>query len=177
MRLHPARILVAAGLWVGLFQLNAWAFQSFEWNPVVNWVFLPAAVRLLAVLLWGWEGCLGIWLGTLVTNQALFGTATQASLAVASISALAPWLAVGAARMLLAIPSDLAGLRPASLLVLAGASALSSALLHTLYFSFTKDSTRLADDLLPMLVGDVAGTLIVLYTLRAVLLAWHRARP
>jgi hypothetical protein len=49
-------------------------------------------VRLLAVLLWDWEGSLGILIGTLVTNEAVFTQSVGQSLAVASISALAPWL-------------------------------------------------------------------------------------
>ncbi len=66
-------VAVAAGLWIGLYDLNCWAFEAFMVSPLIAWVFLPAAVRLLVVLLGGWPGALGLGLGTLITNGPVFG--------------------------------------------------------------------------------------------------------
>ena len=68
-----AAVPAVALLWVGLYHLNDWMFAAFEEGRAANWIFLPAGLRLIAVLVLGWRGVLGLWLGTLATpNDAFF---------------------------------------------------------------------------------------------------------
>lgn len=159
---------LAASFWVCAYYLNGWLFAALESTRTANWVFLPAAVRLLAVLLLGGWGALGLAIGTLVTNGPIFGWVTLASVAVATLSALAPYFAVQVGRVLLHLPPTLHGITGVSLLQLGAMSAVSSVILHSgLFYVLGSDSGK--GGFVSMLVGDVLGTLLVLYVLRTLL--------
>ena len=53
---------VALAYWL-LYDLNAWFFASFSFTATVAWIFLPAAIRVIAVLLLGWRGFAGLFIG------------------------------------------------------------------------------------------------------------------
>lgn len=172
----PARLLrdlaVIAGvaaMWLGLYYLNDWAFSFFHKTEAASWVFLPAALRLVAVLLWGVPGALGLWLGAVITSSVVFGQLTPAVLIAAPMSALAPLLAVAIMRRPLALRPDLGGLSVGSLVQLALANATCSALLHSLAFLVLNDAKAHAADIFVMLTGDLVGTLVVLYALKLAL--------
>jgi hypothetical protein len=44
-----ASAIAVALLWVLLFRLNRWALSSFDVTVFISWIFLPAAIRMLAV--------------------------------------------------------------------------------------------------------------------------------
>ena len=46
-------ICAVALLWVALFEVNNWLFSITEVSRYINWIFLPAALRVLAVLVLG----------------------------------------------------------------------------------------------------------------------------
>jgi hypothetical protein len=157
----------AAALWVGLYELNAWMFSAFEHSQTISWIFLPAAVRLLVLLLWGWRGALGLWLGALVTNVPVFGVLTAASLLAATASAAAPCLAVGLGRSVFGLATSLHGLTSGALLKLAALNAACSVALACVFTDIW--GVRSLADGGAMFVGDLVGTLIVLYASRALL--------
>jgi len=170
----PQEIAVAtsvAVLWVGLYWLNDWAFYSFEKSQAASWIFLPAALRLIAVLIWGVPGALGLWLGAVVTSSQVFGTWTPAVLIAAPMTALAPLLAVTLMREPLALKPDLRGLSTSALAQLALVNATCSALLHCLVFLALNDPKANPADIFTMLVGDLVGTLVVLYGIKLLLIA------
>ena len=163
---------VAAGiavLWVCLYWLNDWAFHSLEKTQAASWIFLPAALRLIAVLIWGLPGALGLWIGALVTSSQVFGSWTPAVLIAAPMSALAPLLAVALMREPLGLKPDLRGLSVGALAQLALANATCSALLHCLVFILLNDPIANPADILTMLIGDLIGTLVALYALKLLL--------
>jgi hypothetical protein len=166
---------LSAALWVCVYYLNGWLFAALESTRTANWVFLPAAVRLLVVLLFGGWGALGLGVGTLITNGPIFGWMTLPSAAVATLSALAPYLAVQAGRVLLRLPATLHGVTGISLLQLGAMSAACSVLMHSVLF-YILDSANGINDLVSMLVGDVLGTLLLLYALRTLLVWGERWR-
>ena len=158
-------------LWIGLFHLNGWVFAALEETGTANWIFLPAALRLLAVLVWGWAGALGLWVGTFVTASMVFGCGSAAVWVAPPLSALAPLIAVGLLRKPLGLRPDLQGLRAADLAQLALASATLSAALHSLAFVWVGAALANPADVITMLVGDLVGTFVVLYALKLVLSA------
>ena len=87
-------VAVVVLLWTLLFELNDWMFSSVERTPFINWVFLPAALRVVAVLLLGWRGVAGLFLGALLTNRPEWGVNLMDTLALSTLSAAAPWVAV-----------------------------------------------------------------------------------
>ena len=156
-------------LYLGLFNLSATAFSGLEYSTGVSWVFLPAGMRLLCTLLFAEEGAVGLFLAAIVialsdTSQMDLATGIGA----AGISALAPYLSY---RLALAygLPASLRTLTPGWLSVLVFAYAGMSALMHQLWFVYRGISDNLVAGFGAMFIGDLVGTLIVLYSMKAVL--------
>ena len=150
-------------LWVALFEINHGLFSTFEVTAFANWVFLPAGLRVVAILLLGWKGVAGLFLGALWTNHPVVGVNLLESVALSSASALAPYLGVQACRRLLRCPPDWNGLAAKHLLGLALVCAALSAQAHNLYFLLATGTHRSLVALLPMFTGDVLGTLLVFW--------------
>lgn len=149
-----------AMIWLFFYHFNAWAFAYFEHNPNVSWVFLPAGIRLLAVFVFGWSGVLGLFVGSIATNE---NDVDAYVIGLSSISALAPMLAVIICRWSLAIPKSLIGLTGLQLLVFAITGAMTNSFLSQLYFYTPNTSILLPQNFVPMFVGDILGTLIIFF--------------
>lgn len=149
--------------WYLLYHLNQWMFASFMVSDQVSWIFLPAAIRMLAVVLFGWAGVLGLFLGALFTNQ-LFGEVPFiTAMTMSVLSSLGPWLAYRTCIQWFNLPDDLAGLKPRHLLILSAVGAFFICVPHCIFFYVSGISTSLWHDLIPMFTGDLVGTLVVLY--------------
>lgn len=166
-----AVVVGTAALWVALYKLNEWAFAFSSKTEAAAWIFLPAALRLVAVLVWGVAGALGLWLGAIVTASMVFGVASPMVIVAAPVNGLAPLLAVAVMRGPLALRPDLGGLSAGALAQLAVANATCSALLHSLVFFELGDPRANPADIFTMLIGDLVGTLVVLYALKLLLVA------
>jgi hypothetical protein len=161
-----AMILFALGValaWVALFQVNVWLFSEIHLTTFISWIFLPAAIRMLAVMIGGWSGALGLFVGAILTNLSLLELEPFNVLILAALSALGPIVAVHLCTRWLQLPGDFAGLQRSQLLVFAVAGAVFNTFPHNLFFYTTGLSYDAWSGLLPMFVGDLAGTLIVLY--------------
>jgi len=156
-------VLGVALLWVALYQFNAWLFDEIHLTGFISWIFLPAAIRMLSVMIGGWTGALGLFVGALLTNLNLLMFEPLNAVVIAALSALGPLVAVYLCTRWLRLPNDLAGLQRSQLLVFAVAGAVFNVFPHNLYFYLTGLSYDAWSGILPMFVGDLAGTLIVLY--------------
>jgi len=156
-------VLGVAVAWFMLFRFNAWLFSSIQLTGFISWIFLPAAIRMLAVMVGGWAGFLGLFLGAVATNLDQLKYEPFNIVALAGLSALGPIVAVQLCTRWLHLPSDLSGLQRSQLLVFAIAGAVFITFPHNLYFYFTGLSPDVWSGIVPMLVGDIVGTLIVLY--------------
>lgn len=150
-------------LWVVLFEINRWLFSLADVSIHISWIFLPAALRILSVLLLDWRGVIGLFFGALLTNHPVVGVNMTEALMLSSISALAPMLAVRVCTGWLKISHDLAGLSFKQLAAISAVGALISAALHNIYFQAHEQGHRLLAGLVSMLCGDLLGTLVVLY--------------
>jgi hypothetical protein len=165
--LHAGQLAAEVGgvalLWVVLYWLNAQLFAQLQYSTYINWIFLPAAVRVLAVLLFGWRGALGLFMGALITFDMTLGDSGLSILVQTALSALAPWAAVHWTARWLKMNTDLQGLnfRQLALLCLAGAGLSAAA--HTMLFSVQAHDPQLLWGFLPMFGGDLLGTLLVVY--------------
>ena len=157
-----------AALWVLLFQLNSWLFARWETSALANWIFLPAALRLVAVLILGWRGALGLLLGAVVTS-ALMETPWPENVVLPALSALGPVIAVKLARDHLHWPVDLQGLRYSHLMWLAALGAVSNGLLHHAYLALSAPDLDWDEVLVTMVGGDLLGTFVVMVVASAVL--------
>jgi len=149
--------------WVLLFQINLWIFSELHITGFISWIFLPAAIRMLAVMVGGWAGSLVLFLGAILTNLSLLKYEPFNIVILAGLSTLGPLVAFNLCTRWLKLPQDLAGLQRSQLLVFAVAGAIFNTIPHNFYFYFTGLSPDAWSGVIPMFVGDLAGTLIVLY--------------
>ena len=158
-----ASAVAVALLWVLLFRLNRWAFSSIDVTIFISWIFLPAAIRMLAIMACDWVGALGLFAGALITNQADPAAGLTDGLVLAFLSATGPLLAFWCCTRLLRLPPTLTGLTAWQLLVFAVVGALLNAVPHNIYFYFSGRMTSPIEGLVPMFFGDLLGTMVVLY--------------
>ena len=164
------QVLVVAIAWVTLYLVNDWLFQFVAVSEYVSWVFLPAAVRMLAVLLAGWFGVAGLFVGSLITGLYGFdGTPIGQVVVLAGLSALAPMLALILCTSWLNLRSDLRGLSALQLLALSVVCGALTAGLHSLHLWGFGVVGQFSDAFLPMFVGDLVGTVTMLYVAKILL--------
>jgi hypothetical protein len=58
-----------AALWVGLFKFNSIFFEYLGVSQYISWVFLPAAIRMISVMLFDWVGAAGLFVGAVITSD------------------------------------------------------------------------------------------------------------
>ncbi|MEI8402611.1 MAG: hypothetical protein WCG12_17555 [Alcaligenaceae bacterium] len=129
-----ASAIAVALLWVLLFRLNRWAFSSIDVTIFISWIFLPAAIRMLAVMACDWAGALGLFAGALFTSQADPAAGLTDGLVLAFLSATGPLVAFWLCTRLLSLPVTLTGLTARQLLVFAAVGAVLNAVPHNIYF-------------------------------------------
>ena len=171
-----ACVLAAAAAWRLAFEVHLWIDTLVQGDSGLHWVFLPAAVGLLAVLVGHWAGAGGIFIGSLLTAPQHFGDVPLDGLIGAALCALAPMLGMLAWRRLLRVPPDLRGMRPWHLAALALLYALFSASSKTLFYWLRDLVDEPLQGLLTIVVGELAGILIGVYLLRGLLQIVDRLR-
>ncbi len=175
-------IVVSAALYFSFFRMNSYAFQMFELHAGANWVFLPAGLRLLCTLVFGGAGAIGLWIASLLIVVSDFIEVDTITALVSSvISAGAPYLAYRLA-LRAGMPDTLVQLTPKRLMQLSIAYAFANALLHSAWYALRDIHPDFIGGFVTMFVGDLIGTLVVLYAMKTLLavfraLKLRRAQP
>jgi hypothetical protein len=139
-----------------------WVFKSLEVNHYVSWIFLPAFIRILSVLLFGWTAVIGLIIGAIITSQpADTGHATPYVLAI--ISGVGPMFAVRFCESILKLPPTLIGIRPSHLFIFAITGSFVNVSLNGCHFALHNLPSHPITSLSPMFIGDMLGTIIMLY--------------
>lgn len=160
--------------WTLLFKLNMWAFKSLEVNHFVSWIFLPAFIRILSVLLFGWAAVTGLIIGAIITsNPSDIGHTTPYVLPL--ISGVGPMIAVRFCEYVLKLPPTLIGIRPSHLFIFAITGAFVNVSLNGYYFALHQLPSHPITCLSPMFIGDMLGSIIMLYVASFTLKAWVKA--
>ncbi len=172
LKLSFTIVVCIALLWCSVYYLNEWLFSNFIFvQNAINWVFLPAAIRLFAVLLAGWVGVFGLFLGSIVTSTWVWGedqVVTQI-LVLATISSMAPMLGLLVCTRVLKINNNFQGLSALNLLWLCATIAFLSVLAHNFAYYYFGRTVNILGGIGPMFVGDFLGMLIVLYVVKLTL--------
>ena len=158
-----------ATVWVGLFKLNAIFFESIGFSHHISWIFLPAAIRMISVMLLDWTGAAGLFVGALITNAPLVEQNLSEAIALSGLSALGPVLAFTFCTRWLRISANLSGLGLRQLILFGLVGALCNVIPHNIYFYMADRMCSPLDSVVPMFVGDLIGTVIVLYVCALVL--------
>jgi hypothetical protein len=174
MKLVPSRlqllfVLVTITLFMVTLVANTWLFKWSEHIPGVAWVYLPAGMRMLCTLLFAGAGAVGLVIVSLgVSFLYFFPDDHERAFVGGMIGGLAPYFVYLYARHAWGLQASLVNLSSGRLLSLSLAYAVANSLLHNLYFAW-RGQQDLLDSFVAMCVGDLTGTLIVLYTIKAVL--------
>ncbi|MGO4332169.1 hypothetical protein AB4Z48_34520 [Cupriavidus sp. 2TAF22] len=173
VRLQLSMVFATIAMFVLTLALNEWLFRQLEFVPGINWVYLPAGIRLLSTLLFGEAGALGLLIVSWAVSFFYFFPNDFARAFMGGILAsVAPYLVYRLARHSFGLHASLTNLTPARLLACVVAYAIASPLLHHIWFALHADHivpAELIRGFLVMFVGDLTGTLIVIYAMKAVL--------
>ena len=162
-------ILVTMVLFLVTIGLNILLFTELEFARGINWVYLPAGMRLVCTLVFAEDGAIGLLLVSWLVSFCIFFPDDPARAFVGGIvAAVAPYGVYCGARRAWGFHASLASLTPGRLLVLAVAYSIASPALHHLWFAL-QGQEDLWRSFLAMFIGDLNGTLIVLYGAKAML--------
>ncbi len=168
--LQVSMVTMSVGLYLGTMALNEMAFTELQEFPGVNWVFLPAGIRLLCTLLFGVWGVTGIGLATLfITTQYLFPDQWAYATGLSFVSAMAPYLVYLSARHYFGLAESLINLSPHRLLMCSVAFGIVSSGLHHFWFWLNGTAPVSFKSLAAMITGDIIGAIIILYVVKTVL--------
>ena len=162
-------VIGIAVTWLAAFKLNEWAFSGTIHSARANWIFLPAAIRVIAVLLFGDLGALGLVVGAYLVVSGAGGDNGMHSFTLAVSSGIAPLIAVIALKRWFSISNTLARLRPSHIIALSVACAASNAALLNGYLWLAGHLHSDFVQIATVFIGDVLGMAIVLLVLSVAL--------
>jgi hypothetical protein len=149
--------------------LNEVFFRRAEFLQGIGWIYIPAGTRLLCTLLFGWAGTIGLLVtGWFACYLYYFPGDMVRATAGTIAGAIGPLLVYLIARYRFGLQSSLRNLGAQGLLLCAIACAVASPLLHHIWFALRHEEHLFAGFLV-MFVGDLAGSVIVLYAAKALL--------
>jgi uncharacterized membrane protein YeaQ/YmgE (transglycosylase-associated protein family) len=167
LRLHFCSVIGTAVVFTFSLWVNEELFTHSEFVRGVNWIYLPAGIRLLSTLL---LGAIGLLLASWLVNFFyFFPNDPVRSIVGGIIATVAPYAAYRLAQEIFGLRASLLNLTSRRLLLLVLAYSIASPLLHHIWFFLRGDTQNIAERFLAMFVGDLAGTLIVIYTMKALL--------
>jgi hypothetical protein len=174
---HFACVAFTTIVFLGLNWVNEVAFLGLEHSNGVNWVFLPAGIRLLATLLFGLAGFEGLLLAGLYLNFWHFDFQSDfRAWSGAFAGAAGPYVAALFARHWFDLRGRLQGLTVRALLFTALLCGFLSPILHhALMWVLTGEVDWHA--LTAMIVGDIAGIVVVLALAKGVIALAERHDP
>ncbi|WP_241687794.1 hypothetical protein [Janthinobacterium sp. 17J80-10] len=170
LRLNAAMVAGSAILFLLVFLANEWLFNSarFEFVRGVNWIYLPAGMRLLCTLLFGGMGAIGILIASWITAVFYFFPDDPLRAFAGGIaSAVAPYLVYKLAQHRYGLHASLLNLNAMRLLMLSVAYSIANPALHH-FWLLLRGQASLAGFLV-MVLGDLLGTLAVLYAMKLAL--------
>ena len=158
-------VLIVSGTalsWRAAFDLNMWLFSDAALTDRAHWVFLPAALRIMAVLILRTPGALGLMLGAYLTLPHANPDDVTYEILLAVSSGAAPLVAVLACQSLFTIREDLAGLNGWHIIALSIACAAANALILNSLQSAMGRQVPDVEAIAAVFAGDVLGAAIVL---------------
>ena len=169
-RLNLSMVFATNIMFILMLVVNEWLFTRWEFARGINWIYLPAGMRLLCTLLFGEAGAIGLLIVSwLVCFFYFFPGDFVRSFMGGILAAAAPYLVYRIAQQAYGLRASLTNLTPRRLLICIIAYSVASPLLHHLWFFLRGDTNQIMQGFLVMFIGDLMGTLIVVYTMKILL--------
>jgi hypothetical protein len=170
LKLDAFCIATAAAVYYVLALLQDVVFPNTEFIRGIGWIYLPAGARLLCPLLFGLPGAIGVLIGSwMVCFIHLYPDDPVRSIAGGISSAMAPYLVYLLAIHWFGMKASLSNLTSKRLLLLVPVFGVASPFMHHLWFWLHGDPVNITQGFVVMAVGDMAGALVVIYTLKFIL--------
>lgn len=166
---NPSFILISALLYALSFGINSYFLAYFSHSLGVSWVFLPAGLRLLLTLLFATSGAIGIATASLLISTIFYFDDLILGISAGITSGLAPLIARHLAFKDMGLTANLATLDGSKLLNCVLIYSLISPLLHQAVFTILNPDNLFLDNLGAMIVGDLLGTIIVIYAAKFII--------
>jgi len=164
IRQNLSMILATMIMFCAALLINELLFKQLEFAEGINWIYLPAGVRLLATLLFAEAGAIGLLLVSwLYCFLILFPHEPMRAFAGGILASAAPYLVYLGAKRWLDLQGSLANLAAWQVLVCAVAYSVASPLLHHIWFALYEGRTHLLDSFAVMALGDFVGTVLLLF--------------
>lgn len=152
-------------LWLVVFNVNMWLFSHAAFSERAHWIFLPAAFRIIAVLVLGVRGGVGLMLGAYLTLPHASPNDLNYEVLLSISSGVAPLIAVFFCKSVFPINHDLSGLNGLHVIALSVSCAVAnSAVLNVLMWTMGKQQADV-EAIMAVLIGDMLGAAIVLFTI------------
>lgn len=163
--------VISAMAYTFLFYLNAWLTNTLVFGLGVNWIYLPAGLRLFLTLLFGLPGAVGIATASfLISFYGDFPHDLTVCVGVGLISGFAPYLARYFVFNNLRLESNLSNLNFPKLIACILIYSLLSAGLHQWWFAtMTLKDAGSVNHFLVMFIGDVLGSLLLISLIKCCL--------
>ena len=154
-------VIISAALYMGFFYFNQFITTPLEQAKGVNWIFLPAGIRIFITLLFNYSGAIGLVIASLLINYIGFYELDFIStLGIAVICGMAPLLGRHFVIHNLKIRTDLSNISFTQLLAIILAYSLLSSGLHQLWFVTRGLDSGSWNHFLAMFCGDMAGSIL-----------------
>ena len=171
-------LLISALAYTFLFYVNQWLTSELVFSLGVNWIYLPAGLRLFLTLIFGLPGALGIALASfLISYHGDFPQNLVVCLGIGLVSGFAPYLARFFVLSNARLAPDLSDLNFQKLIFCILIYAFLSAGLHQWWFStMALDNAGGVNHLSVMFIGDILGSLLLISLIKYSLDVLNKAR-
>jgi hypothetical protein len=161
-------LVISALSYTFLFYVNNWLTSELIFSLGVNWVYLPAGLRLFLTLIFGLPGSIGIVLASfLISYLGEFPHDLTLCLGIGLVSGFAPYLARVFVLSNVRLAPDLSDLNFQKLIVCIFIYALLSACLHQLWYGAEGlENAGTFDHFLVMFIGDVLGSILLIAVIK-----------
>lgn len=154
-------VLLSALLYMAFFYFNQYITLPLEDAKGVNWIFLPAGLRIFLTLIFDYSGAAGLALASLLINYIGFYESDGLTiLGIAFICAMAPLLGRHFVIHNLKVNRDLSNISFRQLLIIIFAYSLLSSGFHQIWFVMRGLDSGSFNHWIAMLFGDVAGSIL-----------------
>ena len=164
VRIGIAGFMISALTYAALFYVNSWLTSSLIFGMGVNWIYLPAGLRLFLSLIFGLPGAIGIALASfLISYCGALSEDLTVCIGTGLISGFAPYIARIFVLRNVDLAPDLSNLNLPKLLICIFVYAALSAGLHQFWYSTVGlDDSGTMNHFFAMFIGDVLGSVLLI---------------
>ena len=160
----------AAAIYAAMFFINSWLFSALDFAVGERWFYLPAGLRLLLVLIFGLSGAIGISVASAAISLTLYFSHDPITGIVAGlISGFVPFVVQSIMQRFAGLEQSLRNINATNLLQLTLLYAGATSFIHQAWFLLRGVTENFWTTVWPMFVGDLLGSLFVLYAAFAVI--------